>query len=124
MKAFRIVALGAVLLVAGAVSARAQGGAMQQGQGRRPSPLLDNMMLTDAQKAKIEGINRKYQPEMQAIFESMNNGGDRAEARQKRQALFAKMQPEIRAVLTPDQQVIFDKNVAEMNARMEQMSRP
>jgi Spy/CpxP family protein refolding chaperone len=126
MKAIRVVALGALLLVAGAVTARAQAGATQQGQagGRRPSPLLDNMMLTDAQKAKIDGINKKYQPEMQAIFESMSNGGDRAEARTKRQALLAKMQPEIRAVLTPDQQAIFDKNAAELNARMEQMGRP
>ena len=124
MKAIRVVALGALLLVAGAVSARAQGGATQQGQGRRPSPLLENMMLTDAQKAKIEAINKKYQPEMQAIFESMSNGGDRAEARQKRKALVEKMQPEIRAVLTPDQQAIFDKNAAALNARMEQMSKP
>ena len=124
MKAIRVVALGALLLVAGSLSARAQGSATQQGQGRRPSPLLDNMMLTDAQKTKIEAINRKYQPEMQAIFESMSNGGDRAEARQKRKALVEKMQPEIRAVLTPDQQAIFDKNAAALNARMEQMSKP
>jgi Spy/CpxP family protein refolding chaperone len=124
MKAFRVVALGALLLAVGAISARAQSGATQQGQaGRRPSPLLDNMMLTDAQKSKIEGVTRKYQPEMQAIFESMNSGGDRASAMQKRTALFEKMQPEIRAVLTPDQQAIFDKNAAEMKARLEQMSR-
>ena len=124
MKAFRVVALGALLLVAGAMTARAQSGAAQQGQaGRRPSPLLDNMMLTDAQKAKIEGIQRKYQPEMQAIFEAMNNGGDRADALRKRTALLEKMQPEIRAVLTADQQPVFDKNVAEMRARIEQMSK-
>lgn len=119
MKAFRVVALVALLLVAGAVTAQAQAGAQQS--GRRPDRLLDNMMLTDAQKSKIEGIMRKYQPEMQAIYEAANNGGDRAEGRQKMMALREKMQPEIRAVLTPDQQAIFDKNAAEQKARMEQM---
>lgn len=124
MKAFRVVALGAVLLVAGAVVARAQAGGAQQGSaGRRPSPLLDNMLLTDMQKSKIEGITRKYQPDMQAIYESMSAGGDRADARQRRTALFEKMQPEIRAVLTPDQQAIFDRNAAEVKLRMEQVSR-
>jgi Spy/CpxP family protein refolding chaperone len=125
MKAIRVVALGALLLVVGAVTARAQAGGSQQGQtGRRPDRLLENMMLTESQKAKIEGINRKYQPEIQAIVESMNNGGDRGEAMQKRNALLEKMQPEIRAVLTPDQQAIFDKNAAEMKARLQAMSKP
>ncbi|MDB4878984.1 MAG: hypothetical protein JWL60_430 [Gemmatimonadetes bacterium] len=124
MKAIRIVALGALLLVAGALTARAQGGASQQGQGgRRPERLLDNMMLTESQKAKIESITRKYQPEMQAIYESMNGGADRSEARTKMVALRDRMQPEIRAVLTPDQQAIFDKNAAEQKARLEQMMR-
>ena len=123
MKAFRVVALGALLLAVGAVTARAQGGAAQQGQagGRRPDRLLDNMMLTDSQKSKIESVMRKYQPEMQALYESMNNGGDRIEARQKIVALRNRMQPELRAILTPDQQVIFDKNAAEQRARIEQM---
>lgn len=124
MKAIRIVALGALLLVVGAVTARAQGGGSQQGQGgRRPERLLDNMMLTEAQKAKIEGVMRKYQPEMLAIQESLNGGGDRNDARTRMVALREKMQPEIRAVLTPDQQAIFDKNAAEQKARLEQMMR-
>ena len=122
MKAFRVVALGALLLIGGAISARAQEGATQQGQaGRRPSPLLENMMLTDAQKAKIASIHQKYQPELRAIMESA--GGDRTEARRQRAALLDKMQPEIRAVLTADQQPIFDRNVAEARARIAQMTR-
>jgi hypothetical protein len=80
-------------------------------------------MLTESQRSKIEGIQRKYLPEIQAISESMSNGGDRADALRKRTALLDKMQPEIRAVLTADQQPVFDRNVSEMRARMEQMSR-
>lgn len=124
MKALRVVALGALLLAAGALSARAQsGGAPNGSAGRRPSPLLDNMLLTEVQKSRIEGITRRYQPEMEAIYESMSAGGDRADARHKRTALFDRMQPEIRAVLTPDQQAIFDRNAAEVKLRMEQVSR-
>jgi Spy/CpxP family protein refolding chaperone len=51
----------------------------------------------------------------------MQGGGDRAEAFKKIQALNDKRNPEIRAVLTPEQQTIFDKNLAEQKARMEQM---
>ena len=51
----------------------------------------------------------------------MQNGGDRAEAFQKMQTLRDKMSPEIRAVLTPAQQAIYDKNLAEQKARMQQM---
>ena len=77
--------------------------------------------LTEAQKAKVAEIQAKYQPEMQAIRESMQAGGDRAAGFTKMQALNDKRNPEIRAVLTPEQQVIFDKNLAEQKARMEQM---
>ena len=41
---------------------------------------LNGIELTDAQKAKVDEIQAKYQPEMQAIRESMQSGGDRAEA--------------------------------------------
>jgi Spy/CpxP family protein refolding chaperone len=82
---------------------------------------LNGIELTDAQKTKVEAIQAKYQPEMQAIRESMQNGGDRAEAFQKMSALRDKMTPEIRAVLTPAQQAIYDKNLADQKARMEQM---
>ena len=77
--------------------------------------------LTDAQKTKIAEINAKYQPELQAVRESMQGGGDRAEAMKKMQEINDKRNPEIRAVLTADQQVIYDKNLAEQKARMEQM---
>ncbi len=124
MKAIRVMALGALILIASAITASAQGMGGQQGQagGRRPDRLLDNMMLTDAQKVRIESITKKYQPDMQAIYLAMNSG-DRIDARQKMVALREKMQPEVRAVLTPDQQAIFDKNAAEQKSRMYQLTR-
>ena len=129
MKVFRIAALGVALLagstaIAGAQNAAPPAPSQQGGPGGGRGGFnrtLNGIELTDAQKAKVNEIQTKYQPEMQAIRESMQNGGDRAEAFQKMSALRDKMSPEIRAVLTPAQQAIYDKNVAEQKARMEQM---
>ena len=127
MKAIRIAALGVALLagstaIAGA-QATPQAPAQQGGPGggRGFNRSLNGIELTEAQKTKIAEINAKYQPELQAIRDSMQGGGDRAAAFTKMQAVRDKMSPEIRAVLTADQQVIYDKNLAEQKARMEQM---
>ena len=127
MKAIRIAALGVALLAGSAAIAGAQAPAPAQqggpgGGGRGGfNRAMNGIELTEAQKAKVGEIQAKYQPELQAIRESMQGGGDRAEAFTKMQAIRDKMNPEIRAVLTADQQVIFDKNLAEQKARMEQM---
>lgn len=129
MKAIRIAALGVALLAGSAAIAGAQNAAppapQQQGGpggGRGGfNRSLTGIELTDAQKTKVAEIQAKHQPEMQSIRESIQSGGDRAEAFQKMQALRDKMSPEIRAVLTPAQQAIYDKNLAEQKARMEQM---
>src|SRR5215207_3358879 len=127
MKAIRIAALGVALLaggtaVAGAQAATTSAPRQQGGPGGGRGGFnrtMTGIELTDAQKTKVAEINAKYQPELQAIRESMQGGGDRAQAFTKMQAINDKRNPEIRAVLTADQQVIFDKNLAEQKARME-----
>ena len=129
MKAFRIAALGVALLAGSTAVAGAQAATQAPAQQGGPggggrggfNRTLNGIELTDAQKAKVAEIQAKYQPEMQAIRDAMQGGGDRAEGFTKMQALNDKRNPEIRAVLTADQQVIFDKNLAEQKARMEQM---
>ena len=122
MKAIRIAALVAALLIGGAAIASAQG-AMQQGGQTRRNMQLDGIELTDAQKVKLEEIQRKYQPEMQALRSEFQNGGDRSELMKKSEALRDRSSAEIRAILTPDQQAVFDKHTAEIKARMEQAQR-
>lgn len=122
MKAIRIAALVAALLIGGAAIASAQG-AMQQGGQARRNMQLDGIELTDAQKVKLEEIQKKYQPEMMALRAEFQNGGDRAELMKKGVALRERSSAEIRAILTADQQVVFDKHTAEMKARMEQAQR-
>jgi Spy/CpxP family protein refolding chaperone len=128
MKAFRIAALGVALLAGSTAVAGAQAGTQAPAQQGGPgggrggfNRSLNGIELTEAQKAKVAEIQAKYQPDLQALRESMQGGGDRAAAFTKMQAIRDKMNPEIRAVLTAEQQVIFDKNLAEQKARMEQM---
>ena len=122
MKAIRIAALVAALLIGGAAIASAQG-AMQGGGQARRNVQLDGIELTDAQKVKLEEIQRKYQPEMQALRSEFQNGGDRSELMKKSEALRDRSSAEIRAILTADQQVVFDKHTAEIKARMAQAQR-
>jgi len=121
-KALRMAALGAALLVGSATLAQAQaGGAQQQGERRGGRNMeLNGIELTDAQKVQLETIQKKYQPEMMSIRNDMMNGGDRATLMKKAAELREKSAKDIRAILTPDQQVVFDKNLAEQKARMEQ----
>jgi Spy/CpxP family protein refolding chaperone len=121
MRAIRIAALVAVVIVAGAGAARAQ--APQGGRGRGMNVQMNGIELTEAQKAKLDEIQKKYQPEMMALRDQMMNGGDRAELMKKGMALSDRSAADIRAILTPDQQVVFDKNMAERKARMEQRER-
>ena len=122
MKALRIAALVAALLITSAAVARAQG-AMQQGGQSRRNVQLDGIELTDAQKSRLDEIQKKYQPEMMALRTELQNGGDRGELMRKSSALRDRSSADIRAILTADQQVVFDKHTAEMKARMEQAQR-
>jgi Spy/CpxP family protein refolding chaperone len=124
MKAIRIATLAAALCVGMTTVAAAQG-TPQQGQGemRRGGGmggmLLKDITLTDAQKEQVKTIREKYLPQQLELRKSAQAvGGPPDEAtRSKMMDLQSKQAAEIRAVLTADQQVQFDKNLAELKAR-------
>jgi Spy/CpxP family protein refolding chaperone len=130
MKAVRIAALGVALVVGSAAVASAQGAApapQQQGGGMGRggrNALPPDITLSEEQKAKLDTIQKKYQPELTKIREEIQAGGDRAELMKKSTPIREKMSTEIRAILTADQQVIYDKFQADMKARMEARARP
>ena len=98
-------------------------GGPQGGRGGGMSRMLFNGIdLTDAQKDQVQKIMEKYRAERQAL---MPAGGQQAgppddATRAKMMELSTKSQAEYRAILTADQQKVFDKNVAEMKERMQQ----
>ena len=116
MKALRIAALGVALVIGGAMSAQAQGGG--GGRGGRGNMLMVGIdsTLSPDQKAKVAEITAKYAPEQQAIRDMMQT--DREGAMKKRAELSSRMNPEMRAILSKEQQVTFDKNLEEMAKRM------
>ena len=121
MNALRIAALGVALVVGAAVSAHAQGGGAGMGGGRggRGNMLMVGIdsTLSPDQKAKVAEVMAKYAPEQQAIRDMMQT--DREGAMKKRVELSGKMNPEIRAILSKEQQATFDKNLEEQAKRME-----
>ncbi len=130
MKAIRIATLAAALCVGMTSVAAAQGteppkqgqgqGEMRRGGGRGEW-LLKDITLTDAQKDQIKTIREKYVPQQLELRKAAQAvGGPPDEAtRTKMVDLQTKQAAEIRAILTADQQVTFDKNLAEMKARMD-----
>ena len=128
MKVIRIATL-AIALCAGMTSvAAAQGqpepkegqGEMRRGGGMG-GMLLKDITLTDAQKEQAKTIREKYLPQLMEIRKSVQATGappDDATGA-KITDLQNKQTAELRAILTADQQVVFDKNVAEMKAAMD-----
>jgi Spy/CpxP family protein refolding chaperone len=125
MKVIRIAVMAGALCVASASLAAAQDQAGQgQGEMRRGGGmgglLLKDITLTDAQKAQVKTIRDKYVPQLLELRKSAQAvGGVDDATRAKMTDLQTKQTAEIRAILTADQQAAFDKNVADMKARMD-----
>jgi Spy/CpxP family protein refolding chaperone len=125
MKVIRIAMLAVALCAAATTSAAAQDQSQQgQGEMRRGGGmggmLLKDITLTDAQKAQVKTIRDKYVPQMMDLRKSAQAVGTMDDAtRAKMTDLQSKQSAEIRAVLTADQQATFDKNIADMKARMD-----
>ena len=122
MKAIRIVVLG-LALMAGSTAAYAQGGGGGGGRGPGRGPnVMTGIELTDAQKTKQTEIMAKYMPDMQKMRVDMQaEGADRPALMKQQMELSERRNAEVRAILTPEQQAVFDKNVkdaAEARAKM------
>ena len=122
MKAIRIAALAVVFGFGIASTASAQGEGQGQGvaRGKMGGLLLQGIVLTDAQKEQQKAIREKYATQLMEIRKNTQTSGRPMDdaAKAKWAKLNADQAAEIRAILTAEQQVIFDRNVAEMRARM------
>jgi Spy/CpxP family protein refolding chaperone len=112
--------LAAAMLVGGSVVATAQDPQPQgqrQGAGRGIGMLMQGITLTAEQQTKVDTLNAKYATERRTIMqdESLDQDTRRAKSRE----LMGKQREELKALLTDEQKKVFDKNVEEMQARMQ-----
>ncbi|HXL34619.1 MAG TPA: hypothetical protein VN953_06840 [Gemmatimonadales bacterium] len=82
-----------------------------RGPGRRMQLVLKDITLTPEQQAKVDSIQTRYRTQMPSF--TPGSSPDSA-TREKVRGLFRHELDDIRAVLTADQQKVFDKNLAEM----------
>ena len=117
MKYIRIFAVLAALFAFAAPAAQAQGGGGQGGRGRAMEMLMQGITLTDVQKASVDSIGQVFRAQMPPM--QQGTPPDSA-TRAKRMEIAQKQYAAVRTVLTPDQQKVFDKNLADMRANMGQ----
>jgi hypothetical protein len=110
-KMIQMAVMAAAMFVVVSSHAQAQGGG-GNGRGRGPniqSVLKDSLKVSDAVMAKADSIIKAAQAESQPLMEAAR-GGD-ADARTKMQAVNAKRNEAIKALLTDAQKAEFDKLV-------------
>src|SRR4029450_7054915 len=120
MKLRRIAALIGMMALA-APAAYAQGGGGQGGQGRGMQRLMQGIKLDGKQPASVaptQKVFRAQRPPMQQG--TPPDSATRAKGREVMQKEYAA----VRNVLTPDQQKVFDKNLAEMRAAQANRPKP
>lgn len=119
MKAIRIATL-TVALCAGITSvgaAQGQPEPAKDGRGTMGGHLLKDITLTDAQKEQAKVIREKYVPQLVQLRKAEQAMGRPDEATRAQMAdLKNRQAAELRAILTADQQVIFDRNLAAMKS--------
>jgi len=115
----------AVMLAGGSSIVAAQN-APQQGQrggsGRMMAGLMQGITLSAEQQAKVDSISKKHSAERQTIMQDQSS--DQEARRAKMHDVMVKQSAEIKAVLTDDQKKVFEKNEADMQARMQGGQRP
>ena len=123
-------AVAGVALCAGASVASAQGAPAagapptvgpQGGQrgGRGMAAMLEGITLTEAQQVKVDAIREKYKTKRQHLMPNGMGGGPPDESmRTKMREMMDKQNVELRAVLSADQQKVFDANVEKRKQMM------
>jgi hypothetical protein len=107
-KMIQMAIMAAAMFTVVTTAAKAQGGGGGGGRGRNPVTILkDSMHVSDAIVAKADSIVKAAATETAPLMEAAR-GGD-ADARTKMQAINAKRNDAIKALLTDEQKAQFDK---------------
>ena len=120
MKVFRIVMLAIAFSAAATSVSAAQQQPEQTAQGGRGGMggyVLQGITLSEAQKVQQKAIREKYAPQIMKIRKDAETSGTPID-QSKLDAIRAAQAADLRAILTAEQQLIFDRNVIEMRSRM------
>ena len=121
MKKLQVALVAALIAVAGqtatAQDPQPQGG-QRGGSGRMMAALMNGITLSADQQTKVDAITKKFADARQAAMQDQSLDQDARRARM-REAM-GKQADEIKAVLTDEQKKVFEKNQADMQARMQQ----
>ena len=95
-----------------------QQAAPPQGRPNMMATLLQGITLTAEQQTKVDAIVKKFSDERQTLRQdqSLDQDARRAKGRE----LMMKQSDEIKGVLTDDQKKVFEKNLTDLQARMQQ----
>lgn len=85
-------------------------------RGGRENMLFKGITLSPEQQKQLDTMRSRQRDEMRALRDS--SGGDREVMRGKMRDMMQRNMADIRGVLTPDQQKVFDQNVAQMREHM------
>lgn len=113
-----MVVAAAMIVSATAVTAQPPGGGMGPGgmQARRMEMMMKGITLSADQQKKVDSIQTASRAEMPAM--TPGSPPD-PEMRQKMMEVSRKRDDAIRAVLTTEQQAVWDKNAEEVRSRMQ-----
>lgn len=126
MKKLYAVLIAGALMATSAVASAQEPQPRPQGEGQgRPNlmgMLMQGITLSADQQVQVDAIVKKYTDERAALRsdQSLDMDGRRAKSRE----LMTKQSDEIKAVLTDEQKKTFEKNQADMQARMQGGGRP
>jgi Spy/CpxP family protein refolding chaperone len=121
MRKLQLVLVAAMLVGATSVSFAQvvqQQAAPPQGRPNMMATLMQGITLSAEQQTKVDAIVKKYSDERQAIRQDQSLDQDTRRA--KSRELMTKQSDEIKALLTDDQKKVFEKNLADAQARMQQ----
>lgn len=124
MKKLQMFAVAALLAGSASIAAAQDPQPQPQGQGRGMgvnrgmAMMMQGITLSAEQQVKVDSITARTQAQRQAMMADQSLEGPAR--RTKMMEIMTKQQEEIKAILTPEQKTVFEKNLAEMQARMQQ----
>ncbi|MGE0354458.1 MAG: hypothetical protein AB7I33_05750 [Gemmatimonadales bacterium] len=122
LRALSFLLLTVVIAAPAAVAQNPAGQGQGRGMGgRQMQMLMQGITLTADQQTRVDSLNTAFMEQMRAM--GRPEPGDE-KAMTERREIMTKHQQAVRALLTKEQQAVFDKNVEAMKARMSQRSGP